>query len=682
MNDEQTQTAIQHYDVFRNVMEWLNQPSIQIIAAATIILGVALLLYINYSLHKKVQAMSDTYKNPNSGKQSTKNQTYDGMKNGRPFVKSVEIPKQANPDLDGFATSTPFKEDEIGTEKDLQSPSAVEQQPAAQTRAEQPLTPPVTLDNTPSEQPKIILEKLEPGIHIRYKTVKSGVKSVRENVVEELIKERLDTKVFPNGQVGTAYEEEVDIASKDIVDVIGGIDIEEVKVLPTLAKLGLRCEKVSSTKFKITGTPTADYNGKLYFLLGHPTYPKQRETVTPKTEITSFTELLPGQVHAKPFIINAHPKSLWLDLPVENDEGYQNLDNESNGETVEYVPTVKRYFSTMPAKSFEVIAASARGRSHAHIGKPRDDAFYYEFDKETGWNFVAVADGAGSAKYSRKGSELATRTVVKKLRETLTKEFNQRCFYDKRMSFQRWKVEFIKNNGKLSTEQENEFVVNTQFDKVFHLAVDAAYRAIHDEHKRRDGSVLKDYHTTLLCAAFRWFPELDNRQGGWFIASYWVGDGGAAILRPMFDGISIDKPASDLESKFPKDRVFVLGEPDGGEFAGQTRFLTMPEEMTAEKIRSRCRFSFCDSFESIILVSDGITDPFFPSEAAVVDEPRWLEFYEKKLKDGCEEEPNGCKEVFADNIAPNVKAEALLKWLGFWSKGNHDDRTILIVRPQ
>ncbi|MDR2704242.1 MAG: hypothetical protein LBC02_00540, partial [Planctomycetaceae bacterium] len=57
-----------------------------------------------------------------------------------------------------------------------------------------------------------------------------------------------------------------------------------------------------------------------------------------------------------------------------------------------------------------------------------------------------------------------------------------------------------------------------------------------------------------------------------------------------------------------------------------------------------------------------------------------LEFYEQKLKNGCEEEPNGCPALFDKTKEPQEKAEALLKWLDFWSKGNHDDRTILIVK--
>ena len=114
---------------------------------------------------------------------------------------------------------------------------------------------------------------------------------------------------------------------------------------------------------------------------------------------------------------------------------YKNFDTDARGETADYV----KASTFTKAKQIEVIAASVRWRSHANVGKPRDDAFHFAFDKNSGWNFVAVADGAGSAKYSRKGSELATQTVVKELQEKLTVEFTRQHLRD----IQLWESEFV-----------------------------------------------------------------------------------------------------------------------------------------------------------------------------------------------------------------------------------------------
>jgi hypothetical protein len=72
-----------------------------------------------------------------------------------------------------------------------------------------------------------------------------------------------------------------------------------------------------------------------------------------------------------------------------------------------------------------------------------------------------------------------------------------------------------------------------------------------------------------------------------------VGDGGMGIYR-----------ADDNE-------VNVLGTPDGGEFAGQTRFLTMPEIFADNSFYKRIGFRIVSDFTAIILMSDGITDPKF-----------------------------------------------------------------------
>jgi hypothetical protein len=59
---------------------------------------------------------------------------------------------------------------------------------------------------------------------------------------------------------------------------------------------------------------------------------------------------------------------------------------------------------------WRVIGASRRGRIHAHKGQHREDAMA-QATWANGWA-VAVADGAGSATFSRIGAELAVRTVV------------------------------------------------------------------------------------------------------------------------------------------------------------------------------------------------------------------------------------------------------------------------------
>ena len=478
---------------------------------------------------------------------------------------------------------------------------------------------------------------------------------------------------FPESYMRTKFNEQVNSIQLPIGDVgkpylcqftfdVPDVSFSAAPVLsPSLTNNGFSITVTGNT-FVLTGIPKESVDDTIWFC---------------------FRNERMGDLRCdRPFLINADPRSLWQDLPVQpgDYDGYKNNDNISDGVEfgIEIAPEEKKGFiirSSVPAKTsqMEIIMASKRGRSHAHAAKPRDDCFYYEIDEKNGWNFVAVADGAGSAKYSRKGSEIACHTVVKKLRELIGDYITS----DSVLQFGEYKENFtgrMNDNQTWNPAWQQEFGEITKLDDIFVQAVYDAYMGIYNESQRRkeeknEEVAVKDYHTTLLCAAFKYFGPKKNTDSkapsGWFIASYWVGDGGAAVLR--WNGTC---------------RTLVLGEPDGGEFAGQTRFLTMKDEVTKEAIKRRLRFTFCDFFEALLLVTDGITDPFFPSESAVADEKRWLEFYEQKLKLGCPEEPNGCNVLDDASKSPKEKSESLLKWLDFWSKGNHDDRTVLIVKPK
>jgi hypothetical protein len=80
------------------------------------------------------------------------------------------------------------------------------------------------------------------------------------------------------------------------------------------------------------------------------------------------------------------------------------------------------------------------------------------------------------------------------------------------------------------------------------------------------------------------------------IASFWVGDGGIGIYNKE------------------KNEVFVLGTPDSGEFAGQTRFLTMSDIFADGAYANRVKFKIVEDFTALVLMTDGITDPKFQTD--------------------------------------------------------------------
>ena len=66
-------------------------------------------------------------------------------------------------------------------------------------------------------------------------------------------------------------------------------------------------------------------------------------------------------------------------------------------------------------------------------------------------------------------------------------------------------------------------------------------------------------------------------------------------------------------------------------------------------------------------MSDGITDPKFETDANLSKIDKWNDLWNDLSK---------TVDFTDDN---EESAEQLLKWMDFWSPGNHDDRTIAIL---
>jgi len=69
------------------------------------------------------------------------------------------------------------------------------------------------------------------------------------------------------------------------------------------------------------------------------------------------------------------------------------------------------------AANYKMVAASHRGKSHAHNGTFREDAVALESTHY--WNIMAVADGAGTAPMARIGSNLAVTNAVAAIRDAM-----------------------------------------------------------------------------------------------------------------------------------------------------------------------------------------------------------------------------------------------------------------------
>lgn len=306
-----------------------------------------------------------------------------------------------------------------------------------------------------------------------------------------------------------------------------------------------------------------------------------------------------------PFIVNPDPRSLWKILEPPADSRY-------------FKPHIAHQL--IQRSGVNIAAASRRGRSHEHAGTFRDDDFYIANNSETGWNIMLVADGAGSAKNSREGSRIATQTVGGYLTTLLNS--------DKGLELKAC----VENWGT-----DDQRIVWEAFNRLFRHASRMAVNDIENE-SIRAGETAKSYSTTLLVTvSFRSGDEL-------FAASFWLGDGAIAAYGPV-------------------GKVRVLGTPDSGEYAGQTRFLDA-DAVNDANFSKRISIGKWTEVSHLVLMTDGVSDPRFETDNGLLNSQKWDELI---------------AELTACLSDPSQPAERLAEWLNFFSPGNHDDRTLIVA---
>lgn len=315
-----------------------------------------------------------------------------------------------------------------------------------------------------------------------------------------------------------------------------------------------------------------------------------------------------------------------LDLPVQPDP--QSLWQVNEPEAGP--PFVKPHLAStqLMAPPWQLIAASRRGRAHEHAGTFRDDDFVIDFDEASGFGIMIVADGAGSAPYSREGARLAAQATASGLRRQLA----QLQADDLQKPIQQWST--------LTDDARRQLGI-----ACFHLFRQAATQAV-DEIERRASELAqrlqqsckpRDFATTLLGALF--LPT----TAGLFVATCWIGDGAIAVYGP-------------------RGKVRLMGRPDSGEFAGQTQFLDR-SVLHAPDFGQRIGMGCFQDIDALVLMTDGVSDPKFETDRALQDPTCWDQLWDE------------LKPVLADP----QPAQALTDWLHFFIKGHHDDRTLAVL---
>ncbi|REC65627.1 protein phosphatase 2C domain-containing protein [Chryseobacterium flavum] len=277
----------------------------------------------------------------------------------------------------------------------------------------------------------------------------------------------------------------------------------------------------------------------------------------------------------------------------------------------------------------KIVVASKRGRSHAHEGKFREDDFAVN-TLPLDWNIVSVSDGAGSATAAREGSRLATTTVNQFFSSQVLNRIEDHI-----------NLLFASQSSIEEQSETKQNIINILSESVLNV-----YHRL-EKTAAENALSLNDLHATLI------FTLLKKFSFGYVILSFGVGDCPINLINTDFSEIKL------------------LNQMDVGEFGGGTRFITM-KEIFNDKIASRFQITCVEDFSYLVLMTDGIYDPKFTTENKLEDTESWKLFFEDLAgnNDDCTK---------ADFINDEKIDEQLLIWSDFWSRGNHDDRTLAII---
>ena len=287
------------------------------------------------------------------------------------------------------------------------------------------------------------------------------------------------------------------------------------------------------------------------------------------------------------------------------------------GFEVAYEDNYQRDSAASPG--WHIVAATHRGRMHAHHGTHREDAFDFYTDKE--FTIVCVSDGAGAYQYSRIGSESTSRKVVSALAAALD---------SRRAELQ-----------KLSPAD-----FNIQIQNVIRETVQGACTFLHDLAAKTDTKP-KDFRCTLV------------------LGILWLaGETPLLVFSQVGDGFMAGQKKDGEAQRY--------GKSDSGALSGEVNCF-IPDADAVHNAQNVVVIGAANA-DAFIFCSDGIEDPFYPTE-------KKSQAIFQQLREGVSEPISGFEKQKPHGPvigSPDAKAR-LASWLDFEKKGENDDRTILIL---
>lgn len=462
---------------------------------------------------------------------------------------------------------------------------------------------------TPSNQKIFDEYVLNEQVVLSVKLISEHQQQIMENWQ---LKDKINTILnqhlqIPNGTVGKPYHYQFDFKNLKWDDIV------YVKFIG-IDDTGLTFDSDTKT---ITGKPiiSGDFKLKLCFRIN-----KEDASSALNEKVINL-------------IINADPKSLWKDIPSDKTDRFWKVDQLSVHDKL---------------GEKHIVVSSKRGRSHANVGSFRDDDFAFKYFEQTGWSVVAVSDGAGGYKNTRKGSEIACQEVISFFETNLSKEAS--AYFDELVT--KHHTASQKSTQIDEPKDETQELTQVLISKFIYDYLGRCAKQVY--HKLDDFALnhefeLKELHSTLIFALFKKYSF------GYVVLTFGVGDCPIAL---------VNKQLTEFK---------LMNWLDVGEFGGGTRFISMPEIFTSDKFATRFGFKVMEDFSYLFLMTDGVYDAKFEVEANLEKLEKWKEF----IADLNGKNEDNAKVVF-EALNPDI-VNQLSTWMDFWSPGNHDDRTLAIV---
>lgn len=307
---------------------------------------------------------------------------------------------------------------------------------------------------------------------------------------------------------------------------------------------------------------------------------------TPDTDISSDIAVTPDTdtplddtdpEHLTNEEITGHTASLWKYLPVP--------ENEPD-------PAPEYITKTTILPNGMITAARVRGKKHKHEGSNCDD--WFETANYKNIIFTAVSDGAGSKKFSRVGAKESCKAAVGYLVSSFKNIFEQNPDLGENLKLEFSDQKCMESCGILAN------IVQQAVLKAYE-AVEAAFYSRMPDKRYSDilgrDPELKDFSATLLITVI--IPVGISKEH--LVISCQIGDGMTALL----------DSGGDFDSS-----VKLMGEPDSGDFSGETDFLTSLQTKNIQSLQLRTKVSR-SVFDTVFIMTDGVADDYFPNETEI-----------------------------------------------------------------